>query len=77
MTTEVVTDLLPRITAARKAVEDAVDALDDRRRIRDELIVQAVDAGVAQRSIAQAAGIQQPRIIAILANYNQVGGLDE
>jgi hypothetical protein len=68
---EVVPDLLPRIAAAKRAVEDATDALKDRRQQRDDLIVRAVDAGVSQREIAAAAGVKQPRIIRILADCNQ------
>jgi hypothetical protein len=74
MPSEVVPDLLPRIAAARRALEDALEAADLRRRQRDDLIVRAVDAGVSQRQIAAAAGVKQPRIIAILMVYDQPGG---
>lgn len=66
---EVVPDLIPRIVAAAKGVNDSEDELKDRRYIRDSLIVAAVDAGVSQRAIAEAAGIRQPRVIAIVACF--------
>jgi hypothetical protein len=55
--TEVLADLIPRIRAAAAEARDAADAAMLRQRQRDQLIVQAVDAGVSQR-----------RIVAILGN---------
>lgn len=65
---EVVSDLLPRIRAAATAARDAQDSAMLRRRQRDELIVEAVDAGVSQRAIAAAAGVKKSRIVAIVGN---------
>ncbi|MCW2754646.1 MAG: hypothetical protein JWQ32_2057 [Marmoricola sp.] len=65
---EVVPDLLPRIRAAATDVRDATDAAQLAQRLRDQLIVQAVDAGISHRHIATAAGISKSRIVAILGN---------
>lgn len=70
---EVVPDLLPRITAAAHAARDAEDAWRLRVRHRDQLVTSAVDAGVSQRSIAAAAGLSKGRVIAILANSQDLG----
>lgn len=65
---EVVPDLLPRIRRAATDARDAVDAAQLAQRLRDQLIVQAVDAGVSHRHIASAAGVSKSRIVAILGN---------
>jgi hypothetical protein len=65
---EVVPDLLPRIQRAAAEARDAVDAAQLAQRLRDQLIVQAVDAGISQRHVAAAAGVSKGRIIAILGN---------
>jgi len=65
---EVVPDLLPRIERAAADARDAVDAAQLAQRLRDQLIVQAVDAGISQRHVAKAAGVSKGRIIAILGN---------
>lgn len=65
---EVVPDLLPRIEAAALEYSDARDAAELAQRLRDQLIVQAVDAGVSHRHIAAAAGVSKSRIVAILGN---------
>jgi hypothetical protein len=65
---EVVPDLLPRITAAAHAVQDAEDAWHLRIRHRDQLVTSAVDSGVSQRSVAEAAGLSRGRVIGILGN---------
>lgn len=65
---EVVPDLLPRIRVAASDARDAMDAAQLAQRLRDQLIVQAVDAGVSHRHIAAAAGVSKSRIVAILGN---------
>lgn len=65
---EVVPDLLPRVRAAASATRDAQDAFDLEKRLRDQLIVKAVDAGISQRAIAEAAGLAKSRIVAIVGN---------
>lgn len=56
----------PRLEAAGRAVLDARAALEDRTRMRDELVIEAVDAGLQQRTVAAWVGISQTRVIAIL-----------
>jgi hypothetical protein len=65
---EVLPDLLPRIRRAAQESRDAADAATLRQRQRDELIVRAVDEGIPQRVVAEAAGLSKGRIIAILGN---------
>lgn len=65
---EVLPDLIPRIRAAAAEARDATDAASLRQRQRDELIVAAVDQGISQRAVAEAAGVSKGRIIAILGN---------
>jgi hypothetical protein len=64
----VATDLLARIGSLAAEARDAADATALIRRQRDELIVEAVDEGVSQLTIARAAGLSKGRIIAILGN---------
>ena len=66
--TDIGSDLLKRIAALGTVVRDAEDARSLAVRQRDELIVEAVDQGISQRSIALHAGISKGRIIAILGN---------
>lgn len=69
MSGELLPDLLPRIRAASREVNDARDAYELAIRQRDELIVLAVDeAGISQREVALAAGVTKGRVIAILSN---------
>lgn len=63
---EVVPDLLPRIKAATYAAHDCEDAWRLRIRQRDDLILEASDAGVSQRAIADAAQVSRGRVVAIL-----------
>ena len=65
---EVLPDLLPRIKAAAVDARDKTDAAQLAQRMRDRLIVEAVDAGISQRHVAAAAGVSKGRIIAILGN---------
>lgn len=63
---EVVPDLLPRIAGAAYAAHDAEDGWRLRIRHRDQLICQAVDAGVSQREVARSAGLSKGRVVAIM-----------
>jgi len=65
---EVLPDLIPRIRAATEHAKDADDHAKLLYRQRDELIVSAVDAGIAQRAVAEAAGISKSRVVAILGD---------
>ena len=67
MSTEVRTDVTPRLKAAAAAVTDTRDAYHLALDQRDELVVEAVDQGISQRTVATAAGVQVGRISAILA----------
>lgn len=64
----VISDLRPRLAAARLAVADAQRALATERQRRDQLIVAAIDEGMAQRAVAAAAGVSNTRVVAILAD---------
>lgn len=58
---------LDRVRQAGVDLRDARQAYDDRRKMRDRLVEEAVDAGYPQRQIAAAAGISQALITQILA----------
>lgn len=58
---------LDRVRQAGVDLRDARQAYDDRRKIRDRLVEEAVDAGHPQRQIAAAAGISQALVTQILA----------
>lgn len=58
---------LDRLRQASVDVRDAKQAYDDRLKLRDRLVEDAVDAGVPQRTIAAAAGISRGLITQILA----------
>jgi hypothetical protein len=68
MATLVLTDVLPRLIAAGRAVRSAHDAHQAELELRDDLVVAAVDHGINQREVARAAGVSVARISAILAN---------
>ncbi len=68
-TTHVLTGISPRLTACMLEIDDHRDALAAATERRDRIIIEAVDQGMTQRSIAEATGISRARIIAILANY--------
>lgn len=63
---EVLLDFLPRIEAAANELDDAKALVHAATQRRNQLIVDAVDAGVSQRAVAKAARVGQPRIIGIL-----------
>lgn len=60
--------LLTRLTAAADTLRDREDAATDARTQRDRLVVESIDAGNSQHSVAEAAGISRARVNAILAN---------
>jgi hypothetical protein len=64
----VLDDVVPRLNQARRAADDAEEAWRLKIRHRDQLVVQAVDQGCAQRAVADAAGVTVSRVNAILAN---------
>lgn len=64
---EVLLDFLPRIEAAADEIDDARALVRAATQRRDQLILDAVDAGVSQRAVAKAARVGQPRIIRILS----------
>ena len=72
MTAHTIADLdrLPeRIKASADHLADLTAQATNERKIRDELIVQAVDeAGLTMAAVSRAAGISQPHIVRILAN---------
>jgi hypothetical protein len=57
-----------RLQAAGQAVREADEAAKLARKLRDQLVREAVDDGhLSQRATAAAAGITVPRVSAILA----------
>lgn len=66
---EVEPDLLERLRQAATDLHDASKAMRDRMTIRDRLIVEAVDAGIAQRTIVRAAGVSKGRVIQVTARH--------
>lgn len=67
MPQQVITDLVPRLNAARDAVRDAREVLAAELQKRDQLIVNAIDEGMAQRAVASHAGVSGTRVVAVLA----------
>ncbi|MCW2498119.1 hypothetical protein [Jatrophihabitans sp.] len=61
--------LLARVAAAASRTRDARVTLEDAQRTRDELMVDAVDAGISQRAVAEAAGVSRSRLIGVLGNH--------
>jgi hypothetical protein len=64
--TLVLTDVVPRLQAAGRAVRSTHDAWKAELELRDALVVAAVDHGMSHREIARAADICGTRVIAIL-----------
>jgi hypothetical protein len=58
---------LSRLRAASAATRAAESAWRAQLRRRDELVEEAVDAGVSQRKVAEAAGLSRSRVVAIHA----------
>ncbi len=58
-----------RLAAAAGQVDDLRAALDAAIELRDQLIVQAVEAGYTNRETARAAGLSEGRVVAILARW--------
>lgn len=69
---EVLSDLAPRLEAARGAVEDARTALGLAIERRNELIVAGVDEGMTQSRVAALAGVKPPHVIRIVAEASRV-----
>jgi len=67
MSTLVITDVLPRLTAAATAVRSSRDAYHADLELRDALVVAAIDNGLSQRAVARAAGFTGGRVAAILS----------
>ena len=59
-------NLLARITASAEATGDAKEAFLIRIEARDALIVEAVESGIQQREIAEAAQISPGRITQLI-----------
>lgn len=72
MATTVLTDMNPRLEAARAAVDDTKDAHRAAVELRNELVVAAIDQGMSQRAVAKSAGISVARVCAILAGSQDV-----
>ena len=68
-TAPTVEDYRARLERAARQVEDARDYLETSTHQRDSLIVSAVDQGLPQRQVAEAANIARSRVTAILAAY--------
>lgn len=64
--------ILPSLAKLEKAACDAIDACELyhlKVEIRDELIVEAINAGFSQREVAAAAQVKPPRIITITGQF--------
>lgn len=70
----VLTDMKTRLEAAGREVRETKEAHSDALELRNELIVAAVDQGMAQRAVARAAGVSISRVTAVLL---WAGGDDE
>jgi hypothetical protein len=68
MVQPVLTDMKPRLEAAATAVASTRDAHQLQMRVRNQLVVAAVDHGMSQRAVARAAGMTVSRVCAILVN---------
>jgi hypothetical protein len=65
------TPMPERLAAAAVEVTDAADALALARRLRNQLVREAVESGeLSQRATAAAAGITVPRVSAILGTVD-------
>lgn len=62
----VLTDLKPRLEAARADTEDAREKYLASLELRNELVIAAVDAGMSQRAVAAAAGVGVSSVSRIL-----------
>ena len=70
---EVLADLQARLEAAATVARDADKAAKLAHQARNAIIVEAVDEGVPQTTVADWAGFKRPgRITAILANFHAV-----
>lgn len=59
-----------RIKAAAERVRELTEAVTAERKLRDELIVTAIDeARIPQAAVARAAGLSQPHVVRILAAH--------
>lgn len=58
---------LARLQACRDRIRDLREQLHLELVARDELMVDAIDEGTAQRAVAQSGGVAQSRVNAILA----------
>lgn len=65
MPSPVLTDMEPRLRAAAADVRDAEDRLKAARELRNELIVAAIDNGMAQRAISRITGLTISRVNAL------------
>lgn len=63
----VLVGMVDRLRRAGLAVNDAREAYDAARELRDALVIQAIDEGMQQQVVAAAAGISRSRVIAILS----------
>jgi hypothetical protein len=64
----VLTDMTKRLQACRAEVQDAREVLNAALRRRDAVIVDAIDEGMAQRAVAEHAGVSNTRVVAVLAD---------
>jgi len=64
---QVATGTLGRLEGRRDRIRELREQLQLEMRARDELIVDAIDEGLAQRAVARSAGVSDSRVPAILA----------
>lgn len=72
MPSEVVPDVLPRLRKAAGEVLTLRAQLTDALVLRDRAVVEAVDNGITQKTVADVAGLTRTRVNAILGNAEMV-----
>lgn len=72
MGSPVLGDMSARLEASRDDVASKRKALELAIKQRNRLIVTAVDGGMSQGAVANAAGIGQPHVVRVLAKPDDV-----
>lgn len=62
---------LELIEHTSKRLKEAKDKLDERRQLRDKVIIQAIDGGITMYAIAKRAGISNAAVAKIRNNHQE------
>lgn len=76
MAREVMSGMAERLRSAAASVEDARTELRLSQQARDRLIVEAVDGGMTQRTVARLVGTSQPYVIAVLSRSDPLATVE-